>query len=289
MRWDTSAYEVTMQAARQPQVSRWETWTTRAHSDRSCGSRRPIPWDLERQRDEEQESRCLRLLREEQTDHSRSRATKGHLPTSPPQYLVTVPICGMCNRGTSEDDEYFRDMVAMHVKAADHPAAKAVIPSIWRSFDRSQAAGLRAGLRSRMQAVARVSPLGLYAGTVMKVDINMVRIHAVAERIARGLFYHHENHPLPADCLFGVMCVTGREMDAQLRGNVFGLAKALSDQETHNFGNGAFRYRFSHVEESDEAPNSTVWVLSFYEAVDFIALTLDTELEAASFGGGSAA
>jgi len=214
---------------------------------------------------------------------------KGIFPPPRPQNLVTVPICSMCNRGTSEDDEYFRDMVAMHVKAADHPAAKAVHPSIWRSFDRSQAAGLRAGLRSKMQAVARVSPLGLYAGTVMKVDINMLRIHAVAERIARGLFYHHESHPLPADCRFSVMCVTGREMTADLRENVFGLANATGDQKTHDFGNGAFRYRFSHVEESDEAPNSTVWVLSFYEAVDFIALTLDTELEAASFGGGSAA
>lgn len=207
---------------------------------------------------------------------------QGIFPHPRPENLVTVPICSKCNRGTSEDDEYFRDMVAMHVKAANHPAARAVLPSIWRSFDRSQAAGLRADLRSKMQAVARVSPLGLYAGTVLKVDINMVRIHAVAERIARGLFYHHENHPLPADCLFSVMCVTGREMDTQLRDNVFGLARALSDQETYDLGNGAFRYRFGRVEEADRAPNSTVWVFSFYEAIEFIALTLDTKLDAGS-------
>lgn len=44
---------------------------------------------------------------------------------------------------------------------------------------------MRTDLLKHMQVVARVSPLGLYAGTMMKVDIDMNRIHAVAERIVR--------------------------------------------------------------------------------------------------------
>lgn len=121
-----------------------------------------------------------------------------------------------------------------------------------------------------------MSPLGLYAGTMMKFDINMQRIHKVAERITRGLFYHHEGRPVPDDCLVSAMCVTGRAMESDLRDHVYGLAQALSEHETHDLGGGTFRYRFDHAEEEERVPNSTIWVFSFYEAIEFFALTVDT-------------
>jgi len=127
-----------------------------------------------------------------------------------------------------------------------------------------------------MQVVARVSPLGLYAGTMMKVDIDMNRIHAVAERIVRGLFYHHVARTVPVDCLVSAMCVTGQVMEGDLRDHVYGLAQALREHEVHDPGGGTFRYRYAHVDERASAPNSTVWLFSFYEAIEFFALIVDT-------------
>jgi len=209
---------------------------------------------------------------------------KGLFPPPRPPDLITVPICGRCNRGTPREDEYFRNMVAMHVNAADHPAAQAVLPSIWRSLERPQARGLRTDLISHMQEVARMSPFGLYAGTMLRVDIDMNRIHAVAERITRGLFYHHEGRPVPDDCLVSAMCVTGRTMEGDLQDHVFGLAQALNEHKTYDLGDGTFRYRFAHVEEEKKAPNSTVWLFSIYEAIEFIALIVDASLECPGTG-----
>ncbi|MFC2099211.1 hypothetical protein ACFLSF_00040 [Candidatus Bipolaricaulota bacterium] len=127
-----------------------------------------------------------------------------------------------------------------------------------------------------MQEVARISPLGLYAGTMLKYDIDMGRIETVAERIARGLFYYHIDRPIPQECLVKAMCMTGRTIERDLQENIRGFAHALSKAETYNIGDGVFRYRFSHVEERESAPNSTVWLFSVYEAIEFVTLVVDS-------------
>jgi len=69
-------------------------------------------------------------------------------------------------------------------------------------------------------------------------------------------------------------------MESELRDHVVGFAQALRQSEVYNLGKGTFRYRFSFVEEKSTAPNSTVWLFSIYEAIEIMALIVDSPREA---------
>jgi hypothetical protein len=130
--------------------------------------------------------------------------TKDHVPpeclfAKPlPDDLVMVPSCYECNHGATEDDEYFRLMVAMNRKI-DHPDARAGRHSSVRSLVRIEAPGLRSTFLSSVQDDEVLSPAGLYLGNVVTYKANPLRLCRVAERVTFGLRYHETGQRFEAD------------------------------------------------------------------------------------------
>jgi len=46
-------------------------------------------------------------------------------------------------------------------------------------------------------------------------------------------------------------------------------------QKAQVIGSGAFQYRFAFVPERERRPNSSAWLLAFYDAVRFLVLIAD--------------
>lgn len=204
---------------------------------------------------------------------------KALFPKPRPSDLITVPICSSCNAGTSQDDEYFRNAVALHFKAAQHPTAQRVLPSVWNSLERPEARGLKTAFLGALHEVAVVSPMGLYVGKAAKYDVDFKRVERVAERIARGLFFYHRTHAIPRECRVAVMCLAGRRLRPDLQESLQAIAGGLRAAATHELGPGVFRYRFAFVETANQHPNSCAWLFSLYEAVEFVVLVVDMPAE----------
>jgi hypothetical protein len=200
---------------------------------------------------------------------------KGLFPKPRPSDLITVPICSSCNAGTSRDDEYFRTVIAPHFRAAQHPEAQLVLPSVWSSLTRPEAEGFRASFLNALHAVTMTSPMGLYIGKAYKYDIDYARIERVAERIARGLFFHQKDTPIPNACQIRAMCLTGRHLLPDPKSSLTLIGSGLQAAPTYVQGSGVFRYKVSFVEPTGPHPNSSAWLFSLYEAVEFIALVVD--------------
>ncbi len=196
---------------------------------------------------------------------------KNLFPKPRPSNLITVPICNECNRGTSLDDEYFRLVVSMEIRAAQHPAAQRVLPSVYRSMERPEARGLKITLLNRIRDVNLISPLGLYVGKARAYKVDYPRLERVAERIVRGLFFHHRGKPVPSTCGIKAWCLAGRAVPEGIRQVVGGIQGSKS----YEIGKRTFRYKFSFVEKPGEHPNSSGWLLSIYETIDFLVLIVD--------------
>jgi len=200
---------------------------------------------------------------------------KNLFPKPRPSDLITVPICDECNCGTSTDDEYFRLVVSMQFRAAQHPDAQRVLSAVYRSLERPEARGLRIAFLNRVREVSLISRLGLYVGKTGVYEVDHPRLERVAERIVRGLFFHHTGEPVPSTCGVKAWCFEGRTLPDEMKQVLGDIVGGLQGSKSHELGNRTFRYKFSFVEESDEHPHSSAWVFSVYEAVDFLVLIVD--------------
>lgn len=107
-----------------------------------------------------------------------------------PSNLITVPACRKCNNGASNDDEIFRNEIAIlcgSFRESD-TAAERLQVSI-RTIRRNKKT-----LRKFVQGarlVDRYSQGGIYLGPGYAVAIDRAVQRRVNERIVRGLYYHH--------------------------------------------------------------------------------------------------
>jgi hypothetical protein len=200
---------------------------------------------------------------------------KNLFPKPRPSDLITVPICDRCNRGTSKDDEYFRLVVSMQLRAAQHPDAQRVLPVVCRSLDRPGGKGLRTDFLNRVQEANLMSPLGLYRGKAGVYDVDYPRLERVAERIARGLFFHHMGKVVPSTCGVRAWYFEGRWLLDEVQMALRDIAGGVQGAKSHKLGSRTFRYKFAFIEESDRHPHSSAWLFSVYEAVEFLVLIVD--------------
>jgi hypothetical protein len=114
-----------------------------------------------------------------------------------PKKLITVPACGRCNRGFSRNDDYTRNAVAMDLRAQENRTAAAKVPTIFRSLLRPEAARFRQSFLSGLRESTVLDAAGGPMGSVFTVDVS--RIEATREHIARGLHFHFGGSPLPVD------------------------------------------------------------------------------------------
>lgn len=186
-----------------------------------------------------------------------------------PTNIITVPACRACHSDTSEDDEYFRLKLCLRSDASEHPQAKAIWDSIFRSLNRKEAKGLRSSFISDIRRIQLRTQTGLYIGRTLAYDVDMNRICRVVERTVRGLYFAESCNPLGISN--EVRISTYEEIPSNKLGELNQtILISLAAVDSEIIGDNVFSYCF-HI--ANENPIYSVWGMSFYAKVLFLCLT----------------
>lgn len=184
--------------------------------------------------------------------------------------MITVRSCHYCNNGASDDDEYFRLIIASRYDSSEHPEAKKIWQRIVKSSERSRSKPILNEFAATIRETDLYTPHGIYLGRGGKYDADLGRLARVTNRIVRGLFYHETKRRLPAEAR--VKTFSDLNFDVPELSDVFERwLGVLAIQTPHLIGNGVFEYRCRFF---DENPDASLWFLSFYESVSFIGMTV---------------
>jgi hypothetical protein len=188
-------------------------------------------------------------------------------PPSRRRNLIKVRACAACNGGTKLDDEYFRDACLLNVDEKRFPDALAYsVQKINAIGNDPKKRGYSAACYKSLFSATRVSDDGRFLIEEMGREIDRERITRSIKKFVRGLYYHHYKERLVDDVQMTVFYAPELAEDYLAE-----VIAPLTYEPTRVIGDGAFRYKFKRgVQE----PEASIWVLSFYERQDFIALTL---------------
>ena len=193
-------------------------------------------------------------------------------PRDPPKNLVKVPCCYACNQAASKDDEYFRLVVAARDDLREHSVVREILPKAIRSLANPAKRGFSAAFLKTLRKVPAYTASGLYAGYRGAYDVNLRRLDAVVARIVKGLFYKQSGRRLPDNYEVTVLSEDGLKGagPTELAELSRMLAAIFSAGARTGFRTSVFGY-VSTVDSAD--PNTSAWLLTFYERVAFAALT----------------
>jgi hypothetical protein len=183
-----------------------------------------------------------------------NKMTVDHIPpkgifSSPrPSNLITVPCCDKCNLSYSKDDEYLRINLTLRLKSYTHQHAKNNWPNIVRGLNRKERPGLKNSIIRNLVTVDATTETGLYIGKMIGIEVDMNRVYRVIKRIMKGLYFFHNHHTLPANVELLVKEVTDKASHKSIPPIHY---TELYSNKRHDYGEGAFWYRISLLEEND--------------------------------------
>lgn len=170
---------------------------------------------------------------------------------------LTVPACDKCNNSWANDEVHFRNVLVV----AGDPATS-VRTELWKTtIDRSF---------SQIDGYKRLSDLiaQLKSITIGHQDRQIIypgndaRVLRVVRKIVRGLHYYHKLFwPLSDDSIF--VDVLKYEVPPHF----------LDEMELHDRDKDIVEYRFKELNEYDI---QTVWIITFFQTVPFIAIVNQT-------------
>jgi hypothetical protein len=202
--------------------------------------------------------------------------TNDHVPpknifASPrPNNLITVPACSTCHGPTSVDDEYFRACLCMKRESGDHPDVKENLAAVFRALSRPEAIGFKTDVLSQTISVRQFTASGLYAGTGLALSVDLERLFCVVERTVRGLYFHETGKRILQK--YDVQIHSDDSLDQAPRSQVKEIQETiinpLASVPAKVIGANVFWYRFAITAK----PPISVWALTFYSAVSFLAL-----------------
>ncbi len=188
-----------------------------------------------------------------------------------PEDLVRVPSCIACNKRFGLDDEYFRDSLALSTfEAADPPELKTLHEAVRRSLMRKKFRPPARGILERSQDgwAQRQSPI---VERVKLLPIDMKRIAKTAERVVHGMHFHHTGRVLPPGyepkVIHGGRIPTIARSDLPFFERLFA---PLGQAQWQSIGGRAFGYAFAPATDD---PDATLWFLSFFGRLTFLAFT----------------
>jgi hypothetical protein len=197
---------------------------------------------------------------------------KNLFPKPRPDNLVTVPACRDCNGGATKDDEYFRQCLVLADQAHGHPEAAKGHAPVFKALNREEAPGLRASFVKSLRQVPAFTPGGLYVGNRLAFEVDLARLFRVVERTVKGLYFKETEGRLPAGYDVKVHSAETlatqdpRDLEADTR-NVIAPLKQLAPKV---IGNDVFAYRYWIA---PDVPGLSVWLLTFFSRISFLALT----------------
>jgi hypothetical protein len=193
-------------------------------------------------------------------------------PKPRPGNLVEVRACLACNGGASKDDEYFRQCLCLAEQTRGHDEATKNHAPVLRALNREQAPGLRASFLQSLRRVPEHTPGGLYLGHRLAFEVDLARLFRVVERTVKGLYFRETGQRLPDGYDVRVhsdetlATLDPRDLEEDTR-NVIAPLQRL---EPKVIGNDVFAYR--HWIAPEDARIS-VWLLTFYRDISFLAIT----------------
>ncbi len=195
---------------------------------------------------------------------------RGLFDAAPPGGYIKVPACLECNNGHSRDEEYFVATVTAEGDFYASAAARRVIERIGQKHQSGKRTmkGLAKRLVSSIESVTVNSESGIFLGTQPVVRLEVARVNRVLRKMVRGLFFHEFGRRLPVEDkhLWVEIKPDPKRLDqhplALVRSNSAPPAKVLGD---------VFVYRYFAL---NDAPDTTVWLLGFYDSVPAAAISL---------------
>ncbi|MHC4076530.1 MAG: hypothetical protein ACYSRZ_09010 [Planctomycetota bacterium] len=184
----------------------------------------------------------------------------GIFPDPKPKNLITVPACKECNEKTSLDDEYFRTIIAV-ASYESSDAQMLLDKKITRQLKKRPA--LQKYLVGKMKKVNLFSEGGIYIEKGYAFECDQKRVHAIVEKIVKGLYLHEKGFPLNKQC-----CVTDFILNPKMDEK---FLKQVSLLPIKRVGDGKiFLYRYLLYSKDS---NITAWFLVFFEKILIVAYT----------------
>jgi len=185
-----------------------------------------------------------------------------------PEVLITVPCCHNCNSSFKNDDERARNLLVSLETTERHPdISDQLAGKRHRSLAESRS-NLRHTIGS-MRTVDRYSAGGVYLGKAVAFDLDQPFFDRFMVRVTRALLYHETGVTRSShECEWGlsINVYDLQTMPDQLR--AFYMRPAV----IRDIAAGTFMYAAYF---GKDAVNS-LWLLRFYDGVEFRALLRDT-------------
>ncbi len=213
---------------------------------------------------------------------------RDHIPPAnlfgnPPSNLITVPACSTCNRQASQDDEYFRNMLAFREGFDQHPEMQVVLPAAHRSLLRPEAAGMARAFVESAFAIKPVDSMADSEGLKLGYKVDLARLDRVVTRVMKGLYFRHLGRRIPSEYGVRSFCGSGlQHVDSTLGPDLARFVTTLTAGPSTTVGQDVFSYWFHTV--PDEA-NAAAAFFMFYEREWFLSLVArDGDLETRESG-----
>jgi hypothetical protein len=182
----------------------------------------------------------------------RAATTRDHVPSRKffpaprPSDLITVPCCGRCNQGFSDDEEYFLIRVLANASVRG-PEAAAVLRQRFSAVWTPRRIRAIEKLVTETTSVAVHSPAGVYLGHAPGFEMDLAPCRRVVEKIVRGLYFHEFGHRVPA----GMLVVGLFEPDPTVLQHP--VAQALLQTAPRIRGGTVFEYRTQCSQDNEDA------------------------------------
>jgi hypothetical protein len=184
---------------------------------------------------------------------------KAHSPN-----LLTIPVHAACNKAYQYDEDYFVNTLAPFARGSY--SGQAFLKEVFRKF----AADEKKGLVYKVYEEFERQPSGLILppGLVVK-RFNGERVHRVAWKIIRGLYFHQFNEVLPEDTLNRLVIIPPDQPPPR----EFFL---LPDEPVHGQYPGVFNYKFAKYPEVN---NFNYWAMLLWDRIILIMMFHDPACE----------
>jgi hypothetical protein len=172
--------------------------------------------------------------------------------------LIQVPCCKKCNVKFSKDDELVRDLLSAEIRNENHPTIKGHLSGKRnRSWDRTPTKLLKILGNSKPITIgtANGEPIDSLA-----MDLNRPEVDRFLCRVGRAILYNDYKLLIKKeDCHWQLAENIRPEGQDQIR-------SILSNGAPHEYGDGDFRYRAVHVQNSAQG----IILVQFYKGTEFV-------------------
>ena len=170
--------------------------------------------------------------------------------------LLTILVHAECNRSYQHDEDYFVNTIAPFARGSY--AGDALLRKVFAKYETGEKRGLVHKVLQEFER--RPSGLILPANLIAK-RVEGQRVHRVAWKIVRGLYFHHFNQLLPDDTPNGLQIVPPDQPPPKE------FIVGLPDHPIHGRHPGVFDYKFAQF---PEVRNFNYWAMLLWDRIILI-------------------